>query len=168
MTEKQKEKLDISRSGAVYLSSVIKLLSSGRDHLSNENRWDAILPNYKRIANLRPAEPVLRGDHELDMLSFRAQISLEGLELDLPLEDLNTENDESLDFPEYSQEVPDQIYGVIAQEKLDCSRESLYILQQTKIALTSLTTEVHDRLYDDLMHPTAVNLPNHRTKVYVP
>lgn len=147
LTQKQREKLDISKTGAIFLSSVLKTPVLLKE-TELEIRWDDLLPDYRRLKRMRMEEPILKGDHELDMRSFRGQTSLDQMELDLPLEQLDDENDEGLGFPVHHQYLPRQMQDRFAKEKLDCTKEVLIFMQDIRQVLTSSMEEAHGQVYE--------------------
>ncbi|EFW21080.1 hypothetical protein D8B26_002661 [Coccidioides posadasii str. Silveira] len=114
--QKQKEKLNISKAGALFLKSAIRPSSSD---FRRSLDWDNLLPDPRQIENIKQNPPLLRTDHENDMHLFRDMLSLDRMEVDLPLEKIDDEHDEGLRFPSYVRELPNQIHDYIANEKLD-------------------------------------------------
>ncbi|KAL1960415.1 hypothetical protein VTO42DRAFT_7714 [Malbranchea cinnamomea] len=146
LSDSQREKLNISKSAMIFLSSVLNVPTfvNGR---GSEIRWDELLPDYLRFRKMKMEEPMLRSDHELDMRSFRELTSLDQMELDLPLEQLDNENDEGLVFPAYYRNLPEQMQSRTKKEKLDCPRNVLHFLRDIRHQLTSTTAEAHRSIY---------------------
>lgn len=156
LTEKHSEKLDIGKREALLLSSIIKAPSQ-LESVSCEHGWDGVLPDYRGIRRMKVEEPILRHDHELDMLSFRAQVSLDRVDLDLPLEPIDDERDEGLAFPSYCQGLPSQMQERTTNEKLDCTRETLHFMEKIRDPLTSSLQDVHHTLYKNMTCRSKVN-----------
>ncbi|WEW56849.1 hypothetical protein PRK78_002304 [Emydomyces testavorans] len=131
--KKHKEKLSISKAGAAFLTSVIRPHSS---HVEWGSKLDEMISNYRRIMDIRQELPILRTDHEHDMHVFRGMLSLDKMEVDLPLEQINDENDEGFVFPSYVRDLPIQIHDQISKEKLDCTREVLLFMHEARTAGT--------------------------------
>src|SRR5436190_9455489 len=130
LTQLEKEKLSISRNGGIFLFSASKPPAILHDE--SEKSWDECLPDRHRIKNMMQDVPIVKSDHELDMRLFQSRISLESLELDLPLEIIEDENDEGLGFPSNFWEIPRQVQERVKREKLDCTREVLMFIQQIR------------------------------------
>ena len=156
LAEKINEKLDIGKCEALLLSSVIsaRFLPESTD---SEHGWDSVLPDYLSGRRMKAELPILRTDHELNMLSFRAQISLDHIDLDLPLEFIDDEQDEGLEFPSYCQGLPGQMQERTANEKLDCTRETLRFLEGVRVPLAVSVEDAHLRLYEDMAYYSKVN-----------
>ncbi|EEP79763.1 predicted protein [Uncinocarpus reesii 1704] len=129
ISKQQRERLNISKADAAFLELALRQNSSGRLH---PLKWNEFLLNRHRIADIKYDPPLLRTDHESDMLIFRKMLSPDRMEVDLPLEKIDTENDEGLVFPIYIRDLPRQVQERIANEKLDCTREILLFLQTTR------------------------------------
>jgi hypothetical protein len=152
----EKEKLGVGRDAAVFLCSAMKppvIL-----HDESEKLWDECLPDRYRVTNMMQEVPMVKSDHELDMRLFRSRISLETLELDLPLEIIDDENDEGLRFPSNFWEMSRQMRERLKREKLDCTREVLMFIQGIRDPGASLTEEwIQDLLERELCY-TKVSL----------
>lgn len=127
---KCREKLSISKAGAVLLTSVAR--TSTFDSMKCAPEWDEILPDRHRISDIKQDPPVLRTDHEHDMQLFRATLTDNQINVDLPLEKLCHESDEGLAFPDYVHYLPAHIHEQVVKEKLDCTREVLALLQSIR------------------------------------
>ena len=84
-----------------------------------------------RFRNLKQELPLLRSDHESDMQEFACRTVPDLKNELLPLEPIDEEADEGLEWPEKYRELSDQIWCNIQSEKLVVPREALYYLQQT-------------------------------------
>ncbi|KAL9102705.1 MAG: hypothetical protein Q9163_002167 [Psora crenata] len=84
-----------------------------------------------RLQKLKQEPPLLFTDHESDMQWFARQ-NVPDLESEfLPLEAIDEEADEGLEWPQKYQELPRHIWDKIESEKLSMSSEVLLYLQQT-------------------------------------
>ncbi|KAK2746993.1 hypothetical protein FQN57_002565 [Myotisia sp. PD_48] len=124
LKEIQTEKLSISKASAAFLSSITNPRFAVRDSLDTK-----YTPKRQQKPQLKLDLPLLRSDNELDLISWRNQASLDKLELDLPLEVVDEENDEGIGFPTYFADLATDIKSQVAQEKLSCSPSTLRYLQ---------------------------------------
>ena len=118
------ERLTVDAGAAVMLSSIAALakVPPGRD---NE------VINTHRIKDLKLELPLLRSDHEVDMLNFGHQV-LPDLEHEfLPLEAVNEEADEGLTWPSTCYQLPEKFANKSTSEKLCVSSNALAYLQET-------------------------------------
>lgn len=126
ITSKQKERLQIERDGAIFLSSIVKPPA----------QQPPLYPpstNRHRVRNMKIDPPLLQSDHELDLLAFSSgKISIDPSELDLPFEKLEVENDEALEWPLYYMDFPAQVWERVRTEKLDCAKEVLLYIQEIR------------------------------------
>ena len=133
------ERLTVDAGAAVMLSSVAALakVPPGRD---NE------VINTHRIKDLKLELPLLRSDHEVDMLNFGHQV-LPDLEHEfLPLEAVNEEADEGLTWPSTCYQLPRKFANKSMSEKLCVSSNALAYLQET----LNFHSDGHDGFeYDD-------------------
>ena len=119
----QREKLTILKDSAFLLSSAIKDVSLGSIPITYED----FLPSYHSVSRLMleppllKCEPALLGRHDLRLATLK-----------LPLEAVRDENDEGLVFPDYFWELPDEVWGELKNERIDCPREALLFLQETR------------------------------------
>lgn len=158
--EGQNEKLDITRSGAIFLSSILQT-PTYLEKAGSEIRWDALLPDYRLIKRLKVEEPLLKGDHELNMRAFRNQTNLNQMDVEISIEQLDDENDEGLGFPTYCRDLPGQMQDRIAQEKLDCSRTVLQFMQDIRQPWSGSMEDAHKQVYDRINWSPTVRLPFH-------
>lgn len=147
--QKQRERLDITKSGAMFLSSILQTPTL-LEKAGSEICWDDLLPDHRRIKRLKVEGPLLKGDHELDMRAFRNQPNLNQVAIEIPIEQLDDEKDEGLGFPTYCKELPGQMQDMITREKLDCSREVLHFMQEIRKSLSSSTDDAHQQVYDKI------------------
>jgi hypothetical protein len=122
--ELTKERLAISKE-TVYLLRSIKLLVGPLD--------DSLLTldGTKRVRGLKQEIPLVRTDHELDMLSFGSTITLNLDKLKIPLELVDEEKDEGMEWPSKYSACSSQCYEQARSEKLAISRDIFFYLQDT-------------------------------------
>ena len=118
------ERLTVDAGAAVMLSSIAALAKVPPGH------DDRVIDTH-RIRNLKLELPLLRSDHEIDMLSFGPQL-LPDLEHEfLPLEAVNEEADEGLTWPSICYQLPGKFANNSTSEKLCVSSNALAYLQET-------------------------------------
>ena len=117
------ERLTVDAGAAAILSSIAALAEvppAGDD-----------VTDVHRIKNLKLELPLLRSDHEVDMLNFGTWI-VPDLENDfLPLEPVSEEADEGLTWPPFCYQLPEKFTNELALEKLHLSSNVLAYLQET-------------------------------------
>lgn len=120
--ELTKERLAVSKEAAMLLKSVHSLAAAPHDILliANERR---------RIIVFKQEIPILRTDNELDLLGFGSVVEPNFTDLKIPLEPINDENDEGLEWPSRYSSFPTQCTERAKSEKLGVSRETLLYLQ---------------------------------------
>ncbi|KKZ64397.1 hypothetical protein EMCG_09620 [[Emmonsia] crescens] len=126
-----REKLDASWASAPLLLSILK---SSIAEISTSNHYEEseYSPHLDQIRDLKLEAPVLRTDHDMDMRSFRRRISLDFMEMDVPLERLDDENDESLKFQRSFWSQPKRVWDMAQGERLSCMKEGLMFMQGIK------------------------------------
>jgi hypothetical protein len=120
------ERLTVSKDAARHLAYV----SQGEtpDYINS-----IILPllESKEVKSTRVELPLLRADHELDCREFAKK---EGFEIELkdirlPMEDLDIENDEGLEFPAKFMTLGTETMEALQREKMEVTRETLVYIQ---------------------------------------
>ncbi|PGH17074.1 hypothetical protein AJ80_04947 [Polytolypa hystricis UAMH7299] len=129
-TRLQHEKLDIPGAGALFLGSVIQEASSRVS--GSTPSFNEALPDIHRVRNLKIERPILATDHDLDMSKLRERTCLDNMDVDLPLEIVDENNDEGFQFPSYFRARPAQVIESLNSEKLDCTREVLLFIQEIR------------------------------------
>ena len=134
------ERLTVDAGAAAVLSSIAALaeVPPARD--------DVI--DIHRIRNLKLELPLLRSDHEVDMLNFGPQIVPDLEHEFLPLETVNEEVDEGLAWPPPCYQLPGKFANKSASEKLHVSSNALAYLQET----LNFHLDDHDRFEYDLAY----------------
>ena len=117
------ERLTVDAGAAALLSSIAALAEVP------PARVDVI--DTHRIRNLKLELPLLRSDHEVDMLNFGPQIVPDLEHEFLPLEPVNEEADEGLTWPPTYYQLPGKYANESASEKLHVSSNALAYLQET-------------------------------------
>ena len=117
------ERLTVDAGVAAVLSSIAALaeVPPARDDVIDTHR----------IRNLKLELPLLRSDHEVDMLNFGPQIVPDLEHEFLPLETVNEEADEGLTWPATCYQLPGKFANKSASEKLHVSSNALAYLQET-------------------------------------
>ncbi|KAJ4352299.1 uncharacterized protein N0V89_007647 [Didymosphaeria variabile] len=120
--ELTKERLAVSKEAAMLLKSVHSLTQEPPSLLRIPDR-------RRRILSLKQELPILRTDNELDILAFGGTVEPSFTDLKIPLEAIDEENDEGLDWPSDYAGYPKQCDERAKNEKLGVSRETLLYLQ---------------------------------------
>jgi hypothetical protein len=123
--ELTKQKLGLNREGALFLKSTLALqgpLDSDPLDVVGSQQW---------IRDMKQELPVLQTDAELDMLSFGTKIEpdFKDIQQRLPLEILDEENDEGLDWPAKYPSYPLRYDTTIRNERFAVTKEAMTFLQ---------------------------------------
>lgn len=122
--ELTKERLAVGKEAAMLL----KYLQSSR----NATPEPIEIPNgRKRLRGLKQEVAILHTDDELDMLEFGSSMEIGFSDLRIPLELVNQEADEGLDWPSRYSDFPQKCLANAKHEKLAISREILLYLHDT-------------------------------------
>ncbi|KAF2451465.1 hypothetical protein P171DRAFT_401003 [Karstenula rhodostoma CBS 690.94] len=121
--ELTKERLAVSKEAAVLLKSTYSIAAAPLDLLLVAN-------GGRRILSLKQEVPILRTDNELDLLAFGSVMEPNFTDLKIPLEPIDEENDEGLEWPSMYFSYPTQCTKRAKSEKLGVSRETLLFLQE--------------------------------------
>ena len=142
-TEPPHEKLTIGKDALALLSSVSKPQSLELD--------DQFLPpKTHRIQDLKMELPLLRTDHELDMLEYPHRLVPDLAHEHLPFEKVEDEQDESLEWPSSYHKLPQEMDARCASEKLVISKDTIIFLQE---ALNHLGPDGKPPRFDDELKP---------------
>ncbi|KAL8738027.1 MAG: hypothetical protein Q9181_001134 [Wetmoreana brouardii] len=90
-----------------------------------------------RVRNLKVELPLLRSDHEVDMLNFAHRIEPNLTEEFIPLETLDDELDEGLGWPSSCHALPEIFFQKARNEKLEVAKEVIEYMR------AALETRVH-------------------------
>ena len=121
--ELTKERLVVNKETALLLRSVY-LLSEPLDELQ------LISDGMRHIVNSKQEVALLRSDNELDMLHFGNTETPRLDDLRIPLESVDNENDEGLEWPSRYAAYPTRCYEQVKVEKLEVPKETLFYLQR--------------------------------------
>lgn len=128
----RKEKLEMGKDVALFLSSVLAEISPGGELTDAE--WNASLANYPRIKDIKVESHLLTAECEDEIIAFGKQPHPDTVLSDLfTQEKEQTGNDEGLSFPDYFCELPDEVSADVKSEKLDCSKDALRLLQEIRL-----------------------------------
>ncbi|KAH7395083.1 hypothetical protein DE146DRAFT_615958 [Phaeosphaeria sp. MPI-PUGE-AT-0046c] len=118
-----RERLIVSKDAAMLLRAMHELQHAPSSAEGAEDR-------YKWMLSLKQELPLLKTDHELDLISFgKPALPVLG-DLKIPSEILNEDNDEGFDWPAKYLAYPEQCDKQIKAEKLAVSRDVLLHLQE--------------------------------------
>ena len=120
-----KERLTVDAGAASLLAEVAALAKP----VIRSDEDDGL--NLHRFRNLKLELPLLRTDHELDMLRFAPQVVPDLEHEFLPYETVDEEADEGLTWPSRCHELPSLYWKKVESEKLQVSRDALQFLQQS-------------------------------------
>jgi hypothetical protein len=117
-----KERLTVSKDAALLLQAVHELQKPPSNELliTDRHRW---------MLSLKQEAPVLATDNELDLLNFGSVLIPDFENLNIPLELVDQECDEGLEWPTKYLSYPAQVNQQIKAEKLGVSTEVLLHLQ---------------------------------------
>lgn len=87
--------------------------------------------NRHRVRRMKYELPLLRSDHELDVLRFATPIVPNLQEEFLPLETVDVEEDEAFEWPSSHYALPDEFTKKSRSEKFEASKDDFLYLQQT-------------------------------------
>ncbi|KAF1839428.1 hypothetical protein BDW02DRAFT_539597 [Decorospora gaudefroyi] len=121
-SELTKERLAVNRDTALFLKAVHSLQEVPEADKTTKNRREWML-------SLKQELPLLKTDHELDLLNFGNPAMSDLKNLHIPSETVVEENDEGLEWPAKYLAYPAQLDAQIKAEKLAVSREVLVQLQ---------------------------------------
>ncbi|KAF1966169.1 hypothetical protein BU23DRAFT_544899 [Bimuria novae-zelandiae CBS 107.79] len=120
--ELMKERLAVTQEAAMLLKTVHDLHEAPADLL-------LIRDGRKRIRALKQEIPILQTDNELDMLNFGSTVEPSFSDLRIPLEPVNEEQDEGLEWPSKYSVLPEQCFMQAHNEKLGITKDVLVFLQ---------------------------------------
>ncbi len=119
----QLERLSVGTEAAVLLSSIKELGQQSR-------RFDEDVDlDVHRFQKIKQELPILLTDHELDLQSFAHQVVPDLENEHLPLEKLDKEADEGLEWPSIYHKLPGKFFSEATAERLDIPRDGFLYLQ---------------------------------------
>ena len=119
------ERLTVDEDAASYLSSVFAL---AEEPPSRNDDIDEI--DRHRFRRMKLEVPLLRSDPEIDLWRFTQQIVPDLGHEFLPLETVDQEADEGLDWPTKYHDLPEEYTRRIKEEKLEVTSDTLTFLQE--------------------------------------
>jgi hypothetical protein len=129
-----KERLSVTKDTALLLKAIHDFREAPSDPVTVDGR--------RRILSLKYELPVLRRDHELDVLTFGSTALPDIRNLAIPSEVVDKENDEGLEWPAKYFTYPAQCSDRIKAEKLAVSRDVLlYLHNEIQDAYTTEDAE---------------------------
>ena len=134
------ERWAVDAGAASLLSSVLESAEPQPPYSDEELGIDR-----HRVRRMKQELPLLRSDHELDVLRFRSPIVPDLENEFLPLETVDVEEDEGLEWPSSYYALPDEFTKKFSSEKIEASRDGCLYLQQTlKLDFEGLEHETFD------------------------
>ena len=118
------ERLAVDEGTASLLSSVQALAQQPPSRHGEDDEFDV-----HRVQRLKLELPLLRSDPEFDLLRFAPKIVPDLEHEFLPLETVDQEADEGLDWPTRCHDLPDEYTKKLESEKLEVSSDAMVVLQ---------------------------------------
>ena len=138
------ERLAIDAGAASLLSSIAESAKHSPSHSDQDLGIDR-----HRVRGMKHELPLLRSDHELDVLRFAAPIIPDLKNEFLPFETVDIEEDEAFEWPSSYYALPDEATQKSESEKIEVSKDDLLFLQDAlKSQLESVEHEAFE--VDDL------------------
>ena len=124
------EKLDIDKDDGRFLSTIIR--KAKVENLATKTTIDHLLPSLNRLDKLKLEPPLLRADCELDLLSLKRR-SLHSSDVIKPsLVQKELEHLQHLSHQWKFEDITNEIEDELRRERLDCTKESLKLIQNAK------------------------------------
>ena len=120
------ERWAVDASAASLLSSIVESAQQPPLYSDEELGIDR-----HRVRRMKLELPLLRSDHELDVLRFRSPIVPDLENEFLPLETVDVEEDEGIEWPSSYYALPDEFTKKASSEKIEASKDGCLYLQQT-------------------------------------
>lgn len=120
------ERLVIDAGAASLLSSIAESAKYSPSHSDQDLGIDR-----HRVRDMKQELPLLRSDHELDVLRFAAPIVPDLKNEFLPFETVDIEEDEAVEWPSSYYALPDEATKKSESEKMEVSKDDLLFLQHT-------------------------------------
>jgi len=119
------ERLPVDAGTASLLSEIAALAKHAPPPFDVDSEFEV-----RRVRRMKRELPLLRTDHEVDLLRFASRI-VPNLEREfLPLETIDEEADEGFEWPSTCHDLPDEYLGKFKAEKLVFPKEALIYLQE--------------------------------------
>lgn len=116
------ERFAVSKDAAMLLKSVHSLQET-------PNHFEPIPDKRRQILALKQELPILQTDNELDMLNFGSVMDPSFADFTVPLDAVNTENDDEDGWLSDYNYLPTKCDDMVKNEKLTITKETLYYLQ---------------------------------------
>lgn len=140
------ERLAVDADAASILASIAESVKHSPSH-SDQN----LGVDRHRVRRMKHELPLLRSDHELDVLRFASPIVPDLENAFLPLETVDVEEDEGLEWPSSYYALPDEVDQKSKSEKIEASKDDfLFLRDALKVHLEGVEDgafEVDDLLY---------------------
>ncbi|KAF6229028.1 hypothetical protein HO133_007142 [Letharia lupina] len=120
------ERLAIDAGAASFLSSIAESVK----YSPSQSDQDLGIERH-RVRRMKHELPLLRSDHDIDVLRFAAPIVPDLENEFLPFETADVEEDEGLEWPSSYDALPDQFAKKSRSEKIEASEGDFLYLQQT-------------------------------------
>ena len=120
------ERWAVDAGAASLLSSIVESAQQPPPYSDEELGIDR-----HRVRRMKLELPLLRSDHELDVLRFRSPIVPDLGNEFLPLETVDVEEDEGFEWPSSYYALPDEFTKKLSSEKIEASQDGCLYLQQT-------------------------------------
>ncbi len=120
------ERLAVDVGAASFLSSIVE----SAKQLPSHSDQDLGIHRH-RVRRMKLELPLIRSDHELDVLRFVSPFKPDLENEFLPLETLDVEEDEGFEWPSRYYTLPDEHAKKSRAEKLEASKDDFSYLQQT-------------------------------------
>ena len=147
------ERLAIDAGAASLLSSITESAKHSPSHSDQD-----LGINRHRVRGMKHELPLLRSDHELDVLRFAAPIVPDLKNEFLPFETVDIEEDEALEWPSSYHALPGEATKKSESEKIEVSEDDLLFLQHTLKSQFESTEheafEVDDLPYKKVYRPS--------------
>ena len=120
------ERWAVDAGAASLLSSIVESAQHPPPYSDEELGIDR-----HRVRRMKQELPLLRSDHELDVLRFASPIVPDLENEFLPLETVDVEEDEGFEWPSSYYALPDEFTKKSRSEKIEASQDDCLYLQQT-------------------------------------
>lgn len=151
LIELTKERLIVNKDTALFLKAVHELQRTPlKSDLTKDDRWSM-------ATSLKQELPILRSDHELDLLRFGRETTIDFNNLKMPMEINREDNDEGFQWPEKYLQYPAQCDERVKAEKLIVSRDVLLYLQDS--IRDSYTLEDAEKVMVEELKAKPVSIP---------
>lgn len=114
------ERLDIDFAAVTELKAIAALSQS------SQTAEQFAHPHRRRAFKVEP--PLLRTEHEIDVLGFRRRACLRLQDVKLPLEHADEEKDEGISWPTWAQQLPSKFEKEVASDRLQIPKDAMLYL----------------------------------------